>query len=91
MCAKHIRPNAGGFRWEYDYYDNLKPIVKVKKSRIGLNSKAVIQLDDDDKIIAEYKSLNEAGEKLNIDASSISKVLHGVIKKAGGYKWRFKE
>ena len=90
MCAKHIRPNAGGFRWEYDHFDELKPIVKIKKSQKGKNGKPIVQLDDDGKIIAEYKSLNEAAEKLSIDASSISKCLHGVIKKAGGYKWQYK-
>ncbi|MCH5156568.1 MAG: hypothetical protein J1G02_01675 [Clostridiales bacterium] len=90
MCAKHIRPNAGGYRWKYEYVNQLEPIVKIKKSRKGLNSKPVVQLDDNGKIIAEYKSLNEAAEQLNIDASSISKCLHGVIKKAGGYKWKYK-
>ena len=89
MCAKHKRPNAGGFRWEYEYADVLKPIVKIKKSRKGLNSKPIVQLDDQGSVIAEYISLNEAAKKLNIDASSISKVLHGVISKAGGYKWQY--
>ena len=91
MCAKHIRPYAGGYRWEYDYNDELKPVVKIKKSRKGQNSKPVVQLDDDGNVIGEYISLNEAAEKLNIDASSISKCLHGVIKKAGGYRWKYKD
>ena len=90
MCAKHIRPNAGGFRWEYECFDELKPVVKVKKSRKGLNSKPVIQFDDQGNIIAEYISLNEAAEKLNIHPSNISKVLHGNQSYAGGYKWKYK-
>ena len=53
MCAKHIRPNAGGYRWEYEYVDQLESIVKIKKSRKGLNSKPVVQLDDNGKIIAD--------------------------------------
>lgn len=91
MCAKHIRPNAGGFRWEYECFDELKPVVKVKKSRKGLNSKPVIQLDDRGNIIAEYISLNEAAEKLNIHPSNISKVLHGNQQFAGGYRWKYKK
>ena len=89
MCAKHTRPNAGGYRWEYEYLAELKPIVKIKKSRKGLNSKPILQLDEQGNIIARYNSLNEAAEKLNINATSISKALHGVFNKAGGYKWKF--
>ena len=91
MCAKHKRPNAGGFRWEYELFEELKPIVKVKKSRKGINSVHVLQLDDGGNIVAEYNSLNEAGEKLGIHPSNISKVLHGVQQYAGGYKWKYKK
>ena len=90
MCAKHIRPNAGGFRWEYEYVDELKPTVKIKKSRKGLNSKPILQLDEQGNIIAEYNSLNDAAEKINIHPSNISKVLHGNQTFAGGYKWKLK-
>ena len=31
MCAKHKKTNAGGYRWEYEYFEKLPPIVKVKK------------------------------------------------------------
>ncbi len=90
MCAKHSRPNAGGFRWEYYYADKLAPIVKVHKSRKGMWGKSILQIDDFGNIIAEYASLNEASQKLNIDATSISKALNGHIRKAGGYIWRVK-
>ena len=91
MCAKHLRDKAGGFRWEFDYIDELLPIVKVKKSKKGMWGKNIIQLDESGNIIAEYVSLNEASRKLNIDATSISKALHGHIRKAGGYVWKVKE
>lgn len=91
MCAKHTRPNAGGFRWEYYYADKLAPIVKVHKSRKGMWGKSILQIDDFGNIIAEYISLNEASQKLNIDATSISKALNGHIRKAGGYIWKAKE
>ena len=90
MCAKHTRPNAGGFRWEYYYIDKLAPIVKVHKSRKGMWGKSILQIDDFGNIIAEYVSLNEASQKLNIDATSISKALNGHIRKAGGYIWKVK-
>lgn len=90
MCAKHTRPYAGGFRWEYYYADRLAPTVKVNKSRKGLWGKPILQLDDFGNIIAEYVSLNEASQKLSIDATSISKALNGHIRKAGGYVWKVK-
>lgn len=90
MCAKHTRPIAGGYRWEYYYADKLPPIVKVHKSRKGMWGKSILQLDDYGNIIAEYVSLNEASRKLNIDATSISKALNGHIRKAGGYAWKVK-
>lgn len=83
-CAKHMRAQAGGFRWEFQYADELKTKVQIG------HSKAILQLDGAGNIIAEYVSLNEASQKLNISATSISKVLHGQYKKAGGYLWKVK-
>ena len=90
MCAKHQRNNAGGFRWEYRKADRLDPIVKEKKSKKGLWGKSVLQMDSDGKLIAEYFSLNEAARVTKIDATSISKALHGHMLKAGGFIWRLK-
>ena len=91
MCAKHTRPNAGGFRWEYYYTEKLTPIIKVHKSRKGMWGKSILQLDDFGNTIAEYSSLNEASQKLNINSTSISKALNGHICKAGGYIWKVKK
>ncbi|MDE6411864.1 MAG: hypothetical protein K2L02_04965 [Clostridia bacterium] len=90
MCAKHERDNAGGFRWEYFYIDKLAPIVKIKKNKKGLWGKHIIQLDDRGNVINEFTALNEAARQLKIDATSISKALHGHIEKAGGYYWKEK-
>ena len=89
MCAQHKRRIAGGYRWEYTYYEKLDIIAPVKKST-GFGGKPVLQLDDNGNIIKEYKSLNEAAASLHTHPSNISKVLHGVINKAGGYKWKKK-
>ena len=88
-CAKHNQTYAGGFRWEYEYVGELKPIIKIRKKRKISNTKPILQLDEQGNVIAKYNSLNEAAEKLNINATSISKALHGVFNKAGGYKWKF--
>ena len=90
MCAKGIRPNAGGFRWSYEYIDRL-PLLrkKEKKSRKGLNSKKVAICDANGNIMENFNSLNEAQEKTGVNSTSISKMLNGHIKTAGGYYWRF--
>lgn len=90
MCAKRQRDNAGGYRWEYFYRDKLEPIVKIKKSRKGMWGKTILQLDIEGNVINEFSSLNEASRQLKIDSTSISKVLHGHIKNAGGFYWKEK-
>ena len=91
MCAKHQREKAGGYRWEYFYKDKLEPIIKVNKSKKGMWGKHVLQIDESGEIINEFKSVNEAASYFNIDASSISKAIHGHIKRAGGYYWAQKD
>lgn len=90
MCAGHKRRIAGDYRWEYAYAKQLNAIAPIKTRHKGTGGKTVLQLDDDGNIIKEYKSLTDAAEKLNMDATNISKVLHGQCKKAGGYKWKLK-
>ncbi len=90
MCAYHRRSKAGGFRWEFFYLEKLDPIVKKQKNKKGLYGKAIFQLDENGNILNEFISLNEAARQLNIDATSISKALHGHIRSAGGSFWKEK-
>lgn len=90
MCANHKRNNAGGFRWEYFYADKISNIEKPKTSKKGRYGKAVVQIDANGIIVNEYQSLNAAASATSIDATSISKALHGHINKAGGYCWVLK-
>ena len=90
MCAHHSRRIAGGFRWEFSFFEKLNDIAPAKKRKKGTGGKTVLQIDDDGNIIKEYKSVNEAASYLKMDPSNISKVIHGKCKKAGGYKWKFK-
>lgn len=90
MCAKHQRRVAGGYRWEYFYVEKLETIVPVKKRKAGTGGKPVLQLDEGNNVLKEYSSLTEAEKKTGINATCISKVLHGQQKKAGGFIWRTK-
>lgn len=51
------------------------------------NGKLINQLFNN-KVIATFKSAEEASRKTGIDSSSIRKVCRGQRKKAGGYEWR---
>ena len=89
MCANHKRQTAGGFRWEFVKFDKLALIPKKEnKSRLNLNGKAVVQMDDKGNEIARYASMKEAGRALGRDSSSITRVIKGELKKFAGYYWK---
>ena len=54
-------------------------------------SKAVVSYDMEGNLIKEYESTTIAAADLGIMRQSISKVLRGVNKSAGGYKWEYKQ
>ena len=82
-CARHARAKAGGYRWEFTYLPHLDPIVEKLQKKI-------LQFDKEGNFIKEYPSLKFAANELNIDATSISKVLHGQYLTAGGFVWKLK-
>ena len=52
--------------------------------------KAILQLDEDFNIIAEYISIHDAGRITGIAWQNISKVLRGERPRAGKYRWKYK-
>lgn len=88
MCANGQRAVAGGYRWSFEYFEKLPPIQKNYKSRKGQNGKQVIQIDLQGNVVNHFVSLYEAEEKTGINATSISKMINGHIKTAGGYVWK---
>ena len=87
--AQGKRAIAGGYRWSYEYVEKLPSIQKKHKSRKGINGKPIIQINSEGNVVNHYISLNEAQEKTQINATSISKALNGHIKTAGGFYWEF--
>ncbi len=92
-CASgRSRQSAGGFRWSYDFKENLGPYIKNKPSssfKKGQNSKRIIQLTMDGKYVKTWNSITEASQTLCINGGSISRVIRGTLKSAGGYKWEY--
>lgn len=92
MCAAHKRPNAGGYRWEFIKCDGVGPLAKKeKKSMVGRNGKAVLQMDSQGNEIARYRSMREAGIALGKNSSSITRVIKGQLKTFAGYYWKLVE
>ena len=89
MCAQHKRPNAGGFRWEYRYFEALPPLVKRKRNP-NKPTKTILQIGLDGQIVNEFNSLNDAGQYTGTNPTSISKVINGHTKTAGGFVWKQK-
>ena len=88
-CASGARSIAGGYRWSFKLFEKLPIVQKPKKSREGLNAKAVRQENLQGNIVNRFASLSEAEKITGINATSISKALNGHIKKAGGFVWKF--
>ena len=81
---------AGGYRWtineSHSAITNLNPITTKTEN----TPKAIIQISASGEIIGEYKSINEAERKTNINRKSIRAVLNHIQKSAGGYFWVYK-
>lgn len=72
--------------------ENISSSQKVRLSKIAqkYNSKPVLQYSLDNNLIAEFRSIKDAEDKTNIQASSISAVCSNKRKTAGGYVWKYK-
>lgn len=62
--------------------------IKPYTNRQG-GKKAVLQKDDNNNIINQFESVNEAARQLNLDSSSISKCCRGKLKHVGGFRWEY--
>ena len=92
----HI-PHNKGKKME-DYLDN-QAIKRIKEAGIknlkpnmnicGWNKKAVMALDDEDKILGWFSSAMDAERKTGICSRNINTVCNGKRKHAGGFKWIF--
>lgn len=91
-CADNrSRQSAGGYRWSYAYRENLGEYIKRVPDNKGKGTKVIIQISESGEFIREWASVTEASKKLGINGASISRVLTGHLKHAGGFKWKYKE
>ncbi len=102
--------NAKGRKMSKERYEKCEPTMFKKghatsqeiRDKISCkNSKAILQIDSNGEIIAEWKSASEAGKILGFNPASINKCCNGGefdkrrnkwtnITQYKGYKWQFK-
>lgn len=53
--------------------------------------RAIIQMDDDGRIIKEFETIAAAVQEIGISSKSIRDAANGIQKHAGGFRWMYKE
>lgn len=80
-CNNKAHHNTvGGYVFKFKGDNFIKPNAGFKR---------VIQIDDKNMIIGEYKSCQEAGRITGINGRYIAECARGDNKSAGGFKWKF--
>ena len=89
-CVNHKDENK-----QNNKVDNLEHCTYAYNLTYGSRAEekdvAVIQYDLEGNFIKEHKSVRFAAKDTNTNPRSISNVIHGWAKQAGGYIWRLKE
>lgn len=70
-----------------NYGKECSKLAKEKSSEI--NSKPVLQMDDNKNVIKRWNSASEAGRELKISICDISRVCVNLRGTAGGFRWKF--
>lgn len=73
------------------YWLGKKLSNKMIEKRSEKRNISIIQLDKNNNLIKNWKSISEASDVLSIDKSSIVKVLKNKRKTAGNYVWKYKK
>ncbi len=68
-----------------------RELSKNQSSSQKGQGRAIIQLDDDGNILAEYPSVTKASETVGVNTKSISDAAKGKQKHAGGFCWKYKD
>ena len=78
LCGKS--KTSGGFMWTYADQES----ICINKTSEQYH---IYQYDQQNNLIAKYKTKAEAGRATGLDPSSIGKVCRGIYKTCGGYIW----
>ncbi|MFA5355766.1 MAG: NUMOD1 domain-containing DNA-binding protein [Candidatus Paceibacterota bacterium] len=90
--CRGVRKSAAGFIWCYkNEVDRPTEPPKRKPRKVRKDRKAVLQLDKDGNIVAEFPSIYEAAHTCGLHSSAIFRVCKGEQETAAGeFMWCFK-
>ena len=88
-CAGDIN-TAYGYVWVYESEYSPDKDYSIHKTPTW-NQYAVVQLDKDFNVVAEFSGANEAHRQTNINIACICECCNGIQKTAGGYLWLKKD
>jgi len=72
-----------------DYIPSSRAISEARVAAANARKTPILQYDLEGNFISEYKSINEASQKIGIVPSAIGQNLNSFTKSAGGFQWRF--
>lgn len=64
---------------------------KPSENTLKAHKKSILQYDLNDNLIKEFNSIKEAAEEVNVSKPAVVHCLKGKTRKAGGYKWKYKD
>ena len=64
--------------------------ANLARARAGKGTRAIVQMDRDGNVIAEYESIKAAAAALDIDSGNISSACRGYRPSAGGFLFAYK-
>lgn len=71
------------------YIVSSRAIAEAREAAVNARKTPVLQYNLNGNFIAEFKSLNEASEKVGVVPTAIGQNLNSFTKSAGGFQWRF--
>lgn len=90
-CIYGQRKTGGGFLWKRVERSSARSNIEILViNKLDNTAKVILQYDNQENFIAEYPSLRNATLNTGVNSRSISDVLKGVQKTAGGFKWKYK-
>ena len=85
-CCSGIYNHTGGYIFKKTKDEIIEKIINPNATK-----KIVLEIDDNGYLINEYNSIADAAKKTNSNASNISRVCNGKLKKTNNKKFKFKE
>ena len=72
------------------YLPSSRAIAEAREAAVNARKVPILQYNLNGDFVTEFKSLNDASEKVGVVPSSIGQNLNSYTKSAGGFQWRFK-